>query len=90
MPLCVCGVVQVDLQAMDRAHRIGQDRSVSVFRLVTAGTVEEQILSLQSHKQAIARAVVTAEQQPTGGEGGGAEQQPPEAEGGALERRMAR
>ncbi|KAL0245951.1 hypothetical protein GEMRC1_007167 [Eukaryota sp. GEM-RC1] len=35
---------QSDLQAIDRAHRIGQKRPVRVFRLVTEGTVEEKIL----------------------------------------------
>ena len=35
---------QRDLQAMDRAHRIGQKRVVNVYRLVTRGTVEEKIL----------------------------------------------
>jgi SWI/SNF-related matrix-associated actin-dependent regulator of chromatin subfamily A member 5 len=35
---------QVDLQAMDRAHRIGQKKQVQVFRFVTEDTVEERIL----------------------------------------------
>jgi len=35
---------QVDLQAMDRAHRIGQTKTVRVFRFVTEGTVEEKII----------------------------------------------
>lgn len=33
-----------DLQAMDRAHRIGQTRTVSVYRLITRNTIEEKIL----------------------------------------------
>ena len=36
--------VQVDLQAMDRAHRIGQTKPVKVYRLVTGGSVEEKIV----------------------------------------------
>uniref|UniRef100_A0A5K3ETF1 SNF2 family N-terminal domain-containing protein n=2 Tax=Mesocestoides corti TaxID=53468 RepID=A0A5K3ETF1_MESCO len=35
---------QVDLQAMDRAHRIGQTKTVRVFRLITENTVEERIV----------------------------------------------
>ena len=35
---------QKDLQAMDRAHRIGQKKVVNVYRLITRGTVEEKIL----------------------------------------------
>lgn len=35
---------QVDLQAMDRAHRIGQTKQVRVFRLITENTVEERIV----------------------------------------------
>ncbi|KAM8954426.1 LOW QUALITY PROTEIN: SWI/SNF-related matrix-associated actin-dependent regulator of chromatin subfamily A member 1 [Pelodytes ibericus] len=35
---------QVDLQAMDRAHRIGQKKAVCVFRLITDNTVEERIV----------------------------------------------
>lgn len=33
-----------DLQAMDRAHRIGQKRVVNVYRLITRGTLEEKIM----------------------------------------------
>lgn len=35
---------QVDLQAMDRAHRIGQKKQVYVYRFVTDSTVEERII----------------------------------------------
>jgi SWI/SNF-related matrix-associated actin-dependent regulator of chromatin subfamily A member 5 len=38
---------QMDLQAMDRAHRIGQTKPVTVFRLVTQDTLEERILERQ-------------------------------------------
>ena len=34
----------MDLQAQDRAHRIGQKKRVNVYRLVTEGTVEERIV----------------------------------------------
>ena len=39
---------QVDLQAMDRAHRIGQKKIVYVYRLITKSTVEEKILERQA------------------------------------------
>ncbi|MCB9762962.1 MAG: SNF2 helicase associated domain-containing protein [Alphaproteobacteria bacterium] len=40
-------------QATDRAHRIGQTRPVTVYRLVARGTVEERILALQERKRAL-------------------------------------
>jgi SNF2 family DNA or RNA helicase len=40
-------------QATDRAHRIGQDQPVTVYRLVAAGTVEEGILAMQSAKREV-------------------------------------
>ena len=44
----------VEDQAADRAHRIGQDRPVMVYRLVAKDTVEERILALQERKRALA------------------------------------
>ena len=44
----------VEDQASDRAHRIGQQRPVTVYRLVTRGTIEEQIVSLHRHKRDLA------------------------------------
>jgi hypothetical protein len=40
-----------DLQAQDRAYRIGQTRDVEVFRLISAGTVEEIVYARQIYKQ---------------------------------------
>jgi superfamily II DNA or RNA helicase len=45
-------------QAADRAHRIGQDRPVLVYRVVSKDTVEERILALQDQKRAIADAAL--------------------------------
>lgn len=41
---------QMDLQAMDRAHRIGQTKVVQVFRLVTPNTMEEKMIERQTLK----------------------------------------
>jgi superfamily II DNA or RNA helicase len=49
----------VEEQAADRAHRIGQDRPVSVYRLVARETVEERILELQDRKRELAEAALS-------------------------------
>ncbi len=46
-------------QATDRAYRIGQKRTVTVYRLVMKGTIEENILKLQESKRFIADQIVT-------------------------------
>ncbi|MBN1208064.1 MAG: DEAD/DEAH box helicase [Myxococcaceae bacterium] len=48
----------VEDQATDRAHRIGQTRPVTVYRLIARGTIEEQILSLHSDKRALVAGVL--------------------------------
>ena len=50
----------VEDQATDRAHRIGQTRTVEVHKLVTAGTIEERIAEMLERKRALADAVVGA------------------------------
>ncbi|MGQ0563925.1 MAG: DEAD/DEAH box helicase [Gemmobacter sp.] len=47
----------VERQAMDRTHRIGQDRPVFVYRLITEGTIEARIEAMQTRKQALADAL---------------------------------
>ncbi|XP_055343392.1 probable global transcription activator SNF2L1 isoform X2 [Paramacrobiotus metropolitanus] len=49
---------QVDLQAMDRAHRIGQQKQVRVFRLITDNTVEERIVERAEIKLRLDRIVI--------------------------------
>jgi superfamily II DNA or RNA helicase len=48
----------VEEQATDRAHRIGQDKPVTVVRLIARGTIEEKILSLKAKKRELTRAVI--------------------------------
>jgi superfamily II DNA or RNA helicase len=48
----------VEEQATDRAHRMGQSRKVTVYRLVSEGSVEEKITALKARKRALADAVV--------------------------------
>jgi hypothetical protein len=50
----------VEDQATDRAHRIGQTRTVNVHKLVTGGTLEDRIAVLLERKRALAEAVVGA------------------------------
>lgn len=52
---------QKDVQAMDRAHRIGQKSVVNVYRLITKGTLEEKIMGLQTFKLKIANSIVNAD-----------------------------
>jgi superfamily II DNA or RNA helicase len=42
-----------EAQAIDRAHRIGQHRTVTSYKLIAAGTVEEKVLALQTEKRAL-------------------------------------
>lgn len=48
----------VETQATDRAHRIGQDKAVFVYKLICSGTVEEKIQALQQRKAELAQAVL--------------------------------
>lgn len=50
----------VENQATDRAHRIGQDKPVFVYKLVAVGTVEERMTQMQQEKQALAESLFSA------------------------------
>ncbi|WP_053406388.1 DEAD/DEAH box helicase [Persicobacter sp. CCB-QB2] len=52
----------VELQAVDRAHRIGQKKKVFTYKFIGKGTVEEKILALQQNKQQLADALITTEE----------------------------
>lgn len=56
----------VEDQATDRAHRIGQSKVVTSFKLITRGTVEEKILALQQRKRELVAATLTGEEAFTG------------------------
>ena len=46
-----------EAQATDRAHRIGQDKQVTVYKFITSGTVEERVLGLQNEKRKLLKQV---------------------------------
>ena len=48
----------IEDQASDRAHRIGQERPVTVYRLIAAGTIEEKIIRLHQNKRSMADALL--------------------------------
>lgn len=51
----------VEMQATDRTHRIGQDKPVFVYKLITRGSVEEKILQLQDKKKTLVEQLITTE-----------------------------
>ncbi|WP_432714510.1 SNF2-related protein [Pedobacter sp.] len=52
----------VEQQAIDRTHRIGQDKKVFIYKFITKDTVEEKILSLQNRKKKLASTLITTEE----------------------------
>ena len=53
--------VAVQNQATDRAHRIGQAKVVSVFKLIMKNTIEEKICKLQESKQNLADQILSGD-----------------------------
>lgn len=49
----------IDSQAMDRAHRLGQTKQVTVYRLITRGTIEERIRKRALQKEEVQKVVMT-------------------------------
>jgi SNF2 family DNA or RNA helicase len=54
----------VEAQAIDRAHRIGQEKSVFAYKMICKDTVEEKILALQEKKKAVAKDIINVETKP--------------------------
>ncbi|MFR8883859.1 MAG: helicase-related protein, partial [Streptococcus agalactiae] len=48
----------VEMQAISRAHRLGQKENVEVYRLITRGTIEEKILEMQETKKHLVTTVL--------------------------------
>ncbi|KAL2166028.1 hypothetical protein VTG60DRAFT_3433 [Thermothelomyces hinnuleus] len=57
----------IDSQAMDRAHRLGQTKQVTVYRLITRGTIEERIRKRAMQKEEVQRVVITGGSSAAGG-----------------------
>ena len=51
----------VEAQAIDRAHRMGQTKSVNAYRMVCSETVEQKIIELQQSKRDLADAIISQE-----------------------------
>ncbi len=51
----------VEQQAVDRTHRIGQDKKVFIYKFITKDSVEEKILALQNRKKLVAESLITTE-----------------------------
>ena len=48
-------------QATDRAHRIGQDSTVTVYKIIAKDSIEENILKLQQRKKGLAEQIISNE-----------------------------
>ena len=56
----------IDSQAMDRAHRLGQTKQVTVYRMITRGTIEERIRKRALQKEEVQRVVISGGQSSAG------------------------
>ena len=52
----------VEAQAIDRAHRIGQENKVIIYKFISRNTVEEKIMALQERKMALAGELISTEE----------------------------
>ncbi|MCK4501010.1 SWF/SNF helicase family protein [Candidatus Babeliales bacterium] len=52
----------VEMQAMDRAHRIGQKKKVFVYKMITENTIEEKILDLQKNKKKLVEDLIVEDE----------------------------
>ena len=52
----------IEAQAVDRAHRLGQENKVFTYKFISKNTVEEKILALQKHKRKLASDLITTEE----------------------------
>jgi SNF2 family DNA or RNA helicase len=52
----------IEAQAVDRAHRIGQQQTVFNYKFITRNSVEEKILALQRNKKRLADELITTEE----------------------------
>lgn len=53
----------VQAQATDRVHRLGQEKNVSVYKLITKNTIEEKIVDMQNRKKGLVKKVVTCDEE---------------------------
>lgn len=52
----------VEQQAIDRSHRIGQNRNVFIYKFISQNTIEEKIVALQNKKKSLATSLITTEE----------------------------